>query len=218
MECDRMSSCHWIETTDPSECDWVTTNDPDEPGCCYVEDPADIDSKWQALCTAFWTEERCLSASPCHWQPTDDYVDCEQLYPTAPPTTDSVDTTMTTLSDEGCCAGDSAEAAVLCADRESEATCDRYSMCHWISGDEADCEWRTTAPVTEPGCCTLNTYSDSTDLWTGKCMALWNEDECTGPQDANGMERCIWTPTSDYVDCEEVHPTTEVRMCFIVWF
>jgi len=198
-ECDRMSSCHWIETEDSSECEWLTTDEPQEPGCCFVEDPADIDTKWQELCTAFWTEERCLSASVCHWEPTDDYVDCEELYPTAPPT----------ASNSGCCAGDSAEATIVCADRDSEETCDRYSMCHWIGGDDADCEWKTTEPVTEPGCCYLNGDSDSTELWTAKCIEYWNEDDCTAPEDVNGVERCIWTPTSDYVDCEDVYPTTE---------
>merc|ERR1719283_283524 len=56
IHCDRMSSCHWIDTEDPTECQPPTTTN--GPGCCLMFDqrPKAYEEGWMAKCAELWTE------------------------------------------------------------------------------------------------------------------------------------------------------------------
>ena len=208
-ECSRMSSCYWIETEYGSDCDWtVPTDDPlaYDPGCCMMANTADPTTLWMEKCTLFGTLYDCLlptteyGDSRCAWQPAPTDFDCSQLWPTMPPPA-------------GCCAGTSGVATTQCLAEEDSSRCDRLSGCHWISGEGADCEWKTTAKPWEAGCCQIvfDTPSNADSGWTDLCRSFWNEEECNAPRSTDEYARCFWTPTDEGTDCGDVWPsTTEV--------
>jgi len=79
--CNRMSSCSWIVTDDPTECDYVEpTVPPPEPGCCNEATGAYSNgghSIWTSVCRTFNTEMDCMTPLDqtsgdyrCEWTPT----------------------------------------------------------------------------------------------------------------------------------------------------
>ena len=198
--------CYWIETEYGSDCDWtVPTDDPlaYDPGCCMMANTADPTTLWMEKCTLFGTLYDCLlptteyGDSRCAWQPAPTDFDCSQLWPTMPPPA-------------GCCAGTSGVATTQCLAEEDSSRCDRLSGCHWISGEGADCEWKTTAKPWEAGCCQIvfDTPSNADSGWTDLCRSFWNEEECNAPRSTDEYARCFWTPTDEGTDCGDVWPST----------
>lgn len=55
----------------------------------------------------------------------------------------------------GCCAGSSEYAVPRCHDVLDDAQCSTISSCYWISGEDADCDWRATQEPCDPGCCMI---------------------------------------------------------------
>merc|ERR1719361_1325530 len=53
-KCDRSSSCHWLESEDPSACDFEETTTL-TPGCCYGYPDAAYSKRWMESCKAFFT-------------------------------------------------------------------------------------------------------------------------------------------------------------------
>merc|ERR1719347_356043 len=98
-QCERSSSCHFIKDGDvDDECAFGTTEPPAEPGCCYVNPAGAYSKRWQDTCTGYFTERECLfntddsGMSRCVFEPMNEYMDCEALWPT----------TTTTTEDMGC--------------------------------------------------------------------------------------------------------------------
>ena len=194
-----MSSCHWIETDDPSECEWTsTTESPPEPGCCYVNaEDFGYTALWMDICREFWNEEECLlpttsnangfGVHKCHWEPAPDAYDCSLLWPT------------TTSPPSGCCKGETAAANVICNQFVTEDGCLRMAACHWMETDDPyECLWITTTRTPpSPGCCMLaDTRSMSYEMgWDGQCTAFWTEEQCLAPYSADGVQRCEWIET-----------------------
>lgn len=145
--CDRMASCHWVETDDPTECEW--DGGEVEYGCCVIGDPTNILSRWFDKCPLYWTEGDCTRPTDnasglqaCTWSPTTPDFDCAAIWPTAAPET-------------GCCAGDNEQIhRARCVVTETASACDRMSSCHWVPGDDADCEW--DGGEQEAGCCFIS--------------------------------------------------------------
>ena len=177
-QCQRMSSCHWMVTDDPTECDDVDEHD---PGCCDVAGYFNPMNGWISICRDYWNEEECASpvgsdgVARCQWTATGDYVDCDTLWTTPPP-------------EPGCCAGDSYGSTAQCAERGDAASCERMSSCHWVYGEYADCGWVTT--TAEPGCCA----GDSADA-AGQCEGKETRAICSR------SSICHWLSGED-ADCE----------------
>ena len=205
-QCNRMSSCHWIVTDDPSECEWTsTTASPPEPGCCYVNMDTGYQALWMDICSEFWNEDMCLTPiTPdgtfrCHWEPAPDAYDCSLLWPT------------TTPSPSGCCKGDSAASNVICNGFETEDGCIRMAACHWMETDDPyECLWiTTTQSPPAPGCCMLSdTRPMSYEMgWDGQCTEFWTENQCVRPYSIDGVQRCNWIDTEEDQDCSELWPS-----------
>merc|ERR1719334_1270606 len=178
-KCDRMSSCHWVVTDDPSECD--VTDAPEEPGCCVISDPSNPYSRWWDACPSFWSESECTRPNEvCEWISTREDFDCSVLWPTPP-------------VENGCCAGDSEKTSERCAAHDINR-CDRMSSCHWIVTDDvSECDF--VPPETEPGCCYISEYQNPNSAWGDICKEYYDEDGCTRAVDSDGNPRCAFEVT-----------------------
>jgi len=200
--CNRISSCHWLSTTDPADCVWQSTSTtPPPPGCCYLHSSQNPMSGWKDRCVDFWTEKDCVGPSDmygsprCTWSEAPDGYDCENFWPS-------------TTEESGCCASDSEQAYDRCIGSSSKWECNAMSSCHWIQGDDADCTWvPPTEPPPGPGCCTICASQDVNGPWLETCTNYWNEQDCLTPVDGYGVNRCSWTPTAEDVDCTILWPT-----------
>merc|ERR1712121_466005 len=111
----------------------------------------------------------------------------------------------------GCCKGDSSKTNAMCNSRPSRAQCERSSSCTFVEGgvlDEGDCDFGTTQPPDEPGCCYGNPDIAYSKRWMEQCKDYGTERECLMLEDADGNKRCTFGPMNDYMDCEAEWPTT----------
>jgi len=177
-DCDRMSSCNWVEDGEVErDCGPPTTTA--NPGCCYGNPAAAYSSRWMEACKTFFTENECLmltddlSLARCFWEPLGTYEDCEQTWPT------------TTSSEEaGCCYGDSYKANDKCMMALEQEKCESKS-CKWmVTEDPEDCVVTTTeSPTTtiEAGCCKGGSYQSNAECNLGE-----TEKTCG--------RKCEWIP------------------------
>merc|ERR1740123_572622 len=77
-QCDRMSSCAWIdEGVLDVDCAAPTTSA--EPGCCFANPDAGYSKRWMESCTKFATEKECLmledgdGMARCAWETLGEY-------------------------------------------------------------------------------------------------------------------------------------------------
>merc|ERR1719203_2682697 len=215
--CNRMSSCSWIVTDDPTECEYVEpTVPPPEPGCCNEATgaySAGTHSRWTEICRSFNTEMDCMTPLDqnsgdyrCEWTPTVEDFDCAITWPTTLP------------PQEGCCKGDAPRTNVRCNGYENEDKCLRMSSCQWVVTEdmtdieaEQACEFIETTDVPPaPGCCMLDDVRPmSYEMgWDGQCITYATEQRCITPQSQDGTQRCRWEETGDDVDCSQLWPTT----------
>ena len=195
--CSRMSSCYWISGED-ADCEYDSEEPPIDPGCCMVTDETSMDSRWVEHCISFYDEADCLRPqnengyARCQWIPTSDDYDCSLLWPTPEP-------------EAGCCAGSSAYAAATCNSVSTQQECTNMASCHWIPGENVECEWddedTTTAPPPHTGCCTLDESQNENSGWAARCPEFWNEADCVEPKDGFAQNRCGWLDTDEYFDC-----------------
>merc|ERR1719204_1944592 len=95
-----------------------------------ITDIANADSRWSETCTGFHSEGDCLRPTNengyarCQWVPAPADYDCALLWPTPEP-------------ESGCCAG---AYSSVCGPVTSQTACSSMASCHWIEGDDADCE------------------------------------------------------------------------------
>merc|ERR1719203_1874919 len=211
--CNRMSSCSWIVTDDPTECDYVEpTVPPPEPGCCNEATgaySAGGHSRWTTICRTFNTEMDCMTPLDqtsgdyrCEWTPTVEDFNCAITWPTTLP------------PQEGCCKGDAPRTNVRCNGYENEDKCLRMSSCQWVVTEdmtdieaEQACEFIETTDVPPaPGCCMLDDVRPmSYEMgWDGQCITYATEQRCITPQSQDGTQRCRWEETGDDVDCSQL--------------
>merc|ERR1719410_1755494 len=95
--------------------------------------------------------------------------------------------------------GDTKESNERCQWEMWPDMCDRMASCHWIDGDDADCEWPSTTTGTPPppGCCYIyDTRKQTLDQgWLSKCTAL-DQRPMTESTDANGKRQTIHSLTA----------------------
>merc|ERR1719175_217581 len=110
----------------------------------------------------------------------------------------------------GCCKGDSHKTNTMCNSRPTRTQCERSSSCHFIvDGElEKDCDFGTTEPPEEPGCCYVNPNGAYSKRWQDTCTGYFTERECLFNKDDSGMTRCVFEPMNEYMDCEALWPTT----------
>ena len=191
MVCD-MGSYICVEPTPSPE----TPAPTDAPGCCYNPDSY----KGNDRCSGATTQSRCEDMG-CAFMVTDDYSDCVFTTTESPTTTEEV----------GCCMGDSVKTNAMCNNRLTRQQCDRSSSCNFVKDgvlDEGDCDFGTTQPPEEPGCCYGNPDIAYSKRWMEQCKDYGTERECLMLEDADGNKRCTFEPMNDYMDCEAVWPTT----------
>merc|ERR1740116_266335 len=93
-----------------------------------------------------------------------------------------------------------------CSVTDTAAACDRMSSCHWVPGDDADCEW--DGGEQEAGCCFISDFQNPNPAtWTEMCKEYWFEGDCVRPMDANSNPRCQWKSTEEDADCSAFWPT-----------
>merc|ERR1712003_195900 len=173
-QCDRKSSCNWVEDGVLEEdCAAPTTSA--TPGCCYGNPNAAYSARWMEACKSFFTMKECLMLTDdggmarCFWEELGEYEDCEQQWPT------------TTSTPAGCCHGDltSYKANEKCVGIDNQKSCERKSCTWLITDDEDDCIITTTTtetPTTEPGCCKGTTGTAASNE---KCNAIEDDaDKC----------------------------------------
>merc|ERR1719295_1303757 len=127
------------------------------------------------------------------------------------PTPSPAPTDATTTEEVGCCMGDSVKTNAMCNNRVTRQQCDRSSSCTFVKDgvlDEGDCDFGTTKPPEEPGCCYGNPDIAYSKRWMEQCKDYGTERECLMLEDAEGNKRCTFEPMNDYMDCEAVWPTT----------
>merc|ERR1719361_1794330 len=243
-QCDRMSSCNWVEDGVLEE-DCAAPTTLASPGCCYGNPEAAYSSRWMEACKAFFTEKECLMLTDdgdmprCFWEELGEYEDCEQQWPTTTSTPagcchgdltsykanekcvgidnqnscerkscswllteDPEECVITTTeTPEGCCGSDSASMFDMCNAKEDEKSCNRFSSCHWIVGDDDLCQ----KPITtiEPGCCYINPDGEYSSRVQSFCTRFSSEEECLHADGA-----CVWESTEEEEDCEQLWPTT----------
>merc|ERR1719230_2523641 len=153
-KCERSSSCHFIKDgVLEKDCDFGTTERPEEPGCCYINPDVAYSKRYQTMCISFSTERECLQqtdsngASRCVFEPMNEYMDCEALWPT----------TTTTTEEVGCCySGDSYKANDRCGKATDRSRCEDMGCEFLVTDDPDDCIMTTTeTPTTteDVGCC-----------------------------------------------------------------
>merc|ERR1719347_2285207 len=205
-QCERSSSCHFIKDGDvDDECAFGTTEPPAEPGCCYVNPAGAYSKRWQDTCTGYFTERECLfntddsGETRCVFEPMNEYMDCEALWPT---------TTETPTEPAGCCYGDSYKANSKCARATSQSKCEDMGCSFLITDDPSDCEMTTTSTPTtteEPGCCKADSKKRE-DM----CLARDTREKCE--KSASCVE---WISGKD-ADCSfEATTTEEPGCCYI---
>merc|ERR1719232_1787271 len=164
-------------------------------GCCYGDS-----YKANGKCARAATESKCLDMG-CQFMITDDPTDCEMTTTSAPTTTEEV----------GCCKGDSMKTNTMCNSRPSRSQCERSSSCSFIVGgvlEEGDCDFGTTEPPEEPGCCYINPDTAYSKRYQTMCTGFSTERECLQQTDGNGVSRCVFEPMNEYMDCSMLWPTT----------
>merc|ERR1719461_672875 len=137
----------------------------------------------------------------CAFMETDDPYDCVFTTTESPTSTEEV----------GCCMGDSYKTNAMCNNRLTRQQCDRSSSCNFVEGgvlDEGDCDFGTTQPPDEPGCCYGNPDIAYSARWMEQCKDYGTERECLMLEDGDGNKRCTFEPMNEYMDCEAVWPTT----------
>jgi len=111
----------------------------------------------------------------------------------------------------GCCMGDSVKTNAMCNSRVTLAQCERSSSCNFVEGgilEEGDCDFGTTQPPDEPGCCYGNPNIAYSKRWMEQCKEYGTERECLMLLNEDGEPRCTFEPMNEYMDCEAVWPTT----------
>merc|ERR1719443_1796280 len=198
MVCD-MYSYICVEPT-PSP---VTTS---PPGCCYSGDSYKANDR----CSKGTDRARCEDMG-CSFLETDDPSDCEMTTTETP----------TTTEEAGCCKGDSHKTNAMCNNRLTRSQCERSSSCHFIKDGvlEKDCDFGTTEPPEEPGCCYINPVVAYSKRYQTMCVSFSTERECLQQTDSSGVSRCVFEPMNEYMDCEALWPTTtptteEVGCCY----
>merc|ERR1719245_429497 len=106
--------------------------------------------------------------------------------------------------------GDSFMTNEKCNGKLDSKSCDRMSSCHWIKVGTLDdeCDFGTTEPPSEPGCCYGNPDAAYSSRWMTACQAFFTERDCLMLTNDDGDYRCHWEPLGEYEDCEQVWPTT----------
>merc|ERR1719208_648471 len=107
--------------------------------------------------------------------------------------------------------GDSFKTNAMCNSRLTRAQCDRSSSCTFVEDgilEEGDCDFGTTQPPDEPGCCYGNPDIAYSKRWMEQCKDYGTERECLMLEDDDGNKRCTFEPMNEYMDCEAVWPTT----------
>merc|ERR1719319_788414 len=172
-QCDKSSSCHFIENGD-LDTDCAVESTTVESGCCYGNPDAAYSKKWMETCTGYFTERDCTKmadgdgALRCAWEPLGEYMDCAMLWPT----------TTTTTEEAGCCRGFSYKAQSKCVGLTDFTGCDRKG-CEWVQTDDpSECILTTTTTTSttttmEPGCCA----GDSVKT-TERCNKMEGREKC----------------------------------------
>merc|ERR1719203_2202075 len=206
-DCDRRSSCTWVQTDDDSECEFeTTTGEPVDPGCCTIGFMGgDAYGFWGNLCKEFASEEDCVGptmddgTARCLWTDTEADFDCSTIWPT------------TSTAGPGCCASTMPRHYETCIAFDGEDDCDRRPNCHWIAGEEEDlCEHPSTTDSVEedPGCCFVVDYSLMGTKWENKCKRFFTKTECLMAMHEDGDSLCNWEyTTDDEPDCSVYWPT-----------
>merc|ERR1719335_1305573 len=174
-QCERSSSCHFISggTVDFECLIEPPSSTTLEPGCCYGNPDIAYSKRWMEQCKDYGTERECLMLEDedgnkrCTFEPMNEYMDCEAVWPT---------TTETPTEPAGCCKGSSYKAQAKCLGLPDQKSCERKS-CEWIvTMIPEDCDITTTeSPTTTvtPGCC-KGTSRTSNDV----CNAIEDPDQC----------------------------------------
>ena len=114
---------------------------------CYLSCYSDADCARTQFCSDNHVCEEeptpCYDHSECRAPQICDMDSYQCVDPTPSPT-------MT-----GCCAGSSEYAATRCQLASDESHCSRMSSCYWMSGEDADCEWKETQEPNDSGCCMI---------------------------------------------------------------
>merc|ERR1719320_1331393 len=192
----RPEDCEW-RVGEVGPCTIVKDTTTAEPGCCYNPDSYKGNDKCAAMSD---DQERCEKQG-CTFLVTDDPDDC--VFTTTE--------TPTTTEDVGCCMGDSFKTNAMCNNRLTRAQCDRSSSCTFVEDgilEEGDCDFGTTQPPDEPGCCYGNPDIAYSKRWMEQCKDYGTERECLMLEDDDGNKRCTFEPMNEYMDCEAVWPTT----------
>merc|ERR1719232_2330843 len=192
----RPDDCEW-RVGEIAPCTIVKDTTTAEPGCCYNPDSYKGNDKCAAMSD---DQERCEKQG-CTFLVTDDPDDC--VFTTTE--------TPTTTSEVGCCMGDSVKTNSMCNNRLTRAQCDRSSSCIFVEDgvlEDGDCDFGTTQPPDEPGCCYGNPDIAYSKRWMEQCKDYGTERECLMLEDEDGNKRCTFEPMNEYMDCEAVWPTT----------
>jgi len=195
-KCGRSSSCHWIESADPTACDIEETTT-EIPGCCYGNPDAAYSKRWMESCKTFFTQRDCQmlengdGVARCVFEELGDGYDCAQLWPT----------TSTTL-EPGCCYGDTASSNAKCAEYDDDADlCDGRSQCVFRAGEDADCKFVPTTTTEEVGCC-RGLERKNADM----CIEMGIEK---GHEMCDRSGKCEFIVTDDESECEWDTTTSE---------
>merc|ERR1719295_1270099 len=129
------------------------TEPPVEPGCCYGNPDIAYSKRWMEQCKTFGFETECLMLEDsdgnkrCTFEPMNEYMDCEAVWPT---------TTESPTEPAGCCYGDSYKQNDRCAKATTQSRCEDMGCRFLVTDDPDDCVMTTTeTPTTTPapGCC-----------------------------------------------------------------
>lgn len=114
---------------------------------CYISCYSDEDCTRSQFCNSHHVCEEqpttCYDTSECRTTQICDMetYQCVDVTPSPTPT--------------GCCTGSNEYATTRCQLASDESHCIRMSSCHWLIGEYADCDWKSTEEPIDSGCCTI---------------------------------------------------------------